>query len=464
MKEGREGRFVFSIFAFGETAKGGKRMKKGAVVQSVDAGSIAEELEIEAGDLILSVDGKEIVDYLDYKFLTSNEEIVLTVLKPNGDVYEFEIVNECLEDLGINFENMLFDSPKSCRNQCIFCFIDQMPKGMRETLYFKDDDSRLSFLYGNYVTLTNMKEEDLMRLIAYRISPVNISVHTTNPELRVRMLKNKFADKLLSQMQLLFDHAIEMNLQIVLCKGINDGAELDRTISDLAAFLPVARSVSVVPVGLTRCREGLYPLSPFEAEDCRTVAAQIEGWQKKLLKQHGTRFVYASDEFYINAGLPIPQEEAYEDFPQIENGVGMLASMEAEFMREAEENELKSQNPAKTIVATGEISYEFIKKLVNYAKMRYNIDNIEVVAVKNELFGGKVTVSGLLGASDLVRVLKGKTAERLLITKSMLKADEDIFLDDVSKEELEEMLSMQILPVQNHGGSFLKALLGYQTE
>lgn len=435
-------------------------MKHGAYVSSVDSGSIAEELEIEKGDLILSIDGEKITDYLDYKFLATNEHILMEVEKENGEIIEYEIFNEDLEDLGINFENMLFDSPKSCRNKCIFCFIDQMPKGMRDTLYFKDDDSRLSFLYGNYVTLTNMEEKDLMRLIRYRISPVNVSVHTTNPDLRVFMLKNKRANRIMDQMRLLYDHGIEMNMQIVLCKGVNDGAELDRTILDLSEFMPVARSVSVVPVGLTKCREGLYPLEPFGKEDCKKVVEQIGAWQQRFLQEKGTRFVYASDEFFINAGLPIPAEEEYEDFPQIENGVGMLASMEAEFRQAMEDESKKPTDCGKTIIATGEISYEFIKKLVNCAKVRYNIDEVEVVAVKNKLFGGKVTVSGLLGGNDLISALEGKQADRLLITESMLKADEDIFLDDITLEEAERALGLEIIPVRNHGGAFLKTLLG----
>lgn len=433
---------------------------QGAYVLSVDTDSIAEELEIEAGDKILSINGKEIIDYLDYKFLSTGEEILMTVLKKSGEVIEYEIENPYLEDLGINFSNFLFDKAHSCHNKCIFCFIDQMPKGMRDTLYFKDDDARLSFLYGNYVTLTNMKESDIDRLIEYRISPVNISVHTTNPELRCEMLHNKNAGKIIEHIKKLRDNGIEMNMQVVLCKGINDGKELDRTIKDLSAFLPIAKSMSVVPVGLTRCREGLYPLKPFEKEDCVKVVEQIEAWQKKLLDAHGTRFVYASDEFYVNGGIAIPDEENYEDFPQIENGVGMLASFEAEFNIAMNSGMEKVKND-KIIIATGEISYNFIKKLVNSAKMRYNIDNIEVVCVKNELFGGRVSVSGLLGASDLFRELKGMTADKLLITESMLKADEDIFLDDVTLDAAQERLGMEIVPVKNDGGCFLAALLGY---
>jgi putative radical SAM enzyme (TIGR03279 family) len=439
--------------------KVGEKMN-GAYVLSVDAGSIAEELEIEAGDKIFSINGREIIDYLDYKFLSTGEEILMTVEKKSGEIIEYEIENPYLEDLGINFPNMLFDKAHSCHNKCIFCFIDQMPKGMRDTLYFKDDDARLSFLYGNYVTLTNMNDADIDRLIEYRISPVNISVHSTNPELRKRMLNNKNAGKILEHIKKLYDNGIEMNMQVVLCKGINDGEELDRTIKELSEFLPVARSMSVVPVGLTRCREGLYPLEPFEKEDCIKVVKQIEGWQDKLLKERGTRFVYASDEFYVNGGIAIPDEENYEDFPQIENGVGMLASFEAEFNTALQSGMEKVKNE-KIIVATGEISYNFIKKLVSCAKMRYNINDIDVVCVKNELFGGRVSVSGLLGASDLFRELAGMTADKLLITESMLKADEDIFLDDVTLEYAQTKLGMEIVPVKNDGGCFLAALLGY---
>lgn len=432
----------------------------GSYVLSVDEGSIAEELEIEQGDLILSIDGKKIVDYLDYKFLSMSEHIIMEVQKPSGELYEYEIFNEDMEDLGINFRNMLFDNPKSCHNKCIFCFIDQMPKGMRDTLYFKDDDARLSFLYGNYVTLTNMKDEDIDRLINYRISPINISVHTTNGELRKEMLNNKNADKILAHIKKLYDSGIEMNMQVVLCPDINDKEELDRTIGDLSQFLPVARSMSVVPVGLTRCREGLYPMRSFTKEECKAVVKQIESWQEKLLKDHGTRFVYASDEFYVTAELTIPDESSYEDFPQIENGVGMLASMEAEFM-DALNSGIDLKENKKQIVATGKISVNFIKKLVNQAKMRYNEIDTEVIGIKNELFGGQVTVSGLLGASDLFRELKGMKAERLLITESMLKADEDIFLDDITLEEAQNTLGMEIVPVRNDGESLLRALLGY---
>ncbi len=432
----------------------------GAYVLSVDEGSIAEELEIESGDLIVAINDKKIVDYLDYKFLSTNEEIVLMVKKKNGELFEYEIENPYMEDLGINFKNMLFDNPKSCHNKCIFCFIDQMPKGMRDTLYFKDDDARLSFLYGNYVTLTNMSEKDIERLIEYKISPVNISVHTTNPELRRSMLNNKNAGKILEHIKKLYDHGIEMNMQVVLCPDINDKEELDRTISDLSQFLPVAKSMSVVPVGLTRCREGLCPLKSFDKETSKALIEQITKWQKKLMREHGTRFVYAADEFYVNADLPLPEECEYEDFPQIENGVGTLSSLEAEFMR-ALSSGMKLQKKQKTIIATGEISAKFIKKLVNLTKMSYNIGDTEVISIKNELFGGKVSVSGLLGASDLFRELKGKEADRILITESMLKQDEDIFLDDITLKEASEKLGIEIIPVRNDGECFLAALLGY---
>jgi len=432
----------------------------GAYVLSVDAGSIAEELEIEAGDLVVSINDKEIIDYLDYKFLSTSEEIVMVIKKKNGELFEYEIENPYLEDLGINFKNMLFDNPKSCHNKCIFCFIDQMPKGMRDTLYFKDDDARLSFLYGNYVTLTNMSEKDIDRLIEYKISPINISVHTTNPDLRKFMLNNKNAGKILDHIKKFYDNGIEMNMQVVLCPDINDKDELDRTISDLSRFLPVARSMSVVPVGLTRCREGLYSIKAFDKQASKAVVEQITKWQEKFLDEYGTRFVYAADEFYVNADMPIPDECEYEDFPQIENGVGMLSSLEAEFMR-ALKCGMKLQKKQKTIIATGEISREFIKKLVNLAKMSYNIGDTEVIGIKNELFGGKVTVSGLLGATDLFRELDGIEADRILITESMLKRDEDIFLDDITLKEASKKLGIEIIPVRDDGESFLAALLGY---
>lgn len=434
-------------------------MKYRAVVDGVDPDSIAGDLGIEKGDVVCRINGTDIVDYLDYQFLAANEEIVLTVQKSNGETYEFEIFNEDMEDLGINFKNMLFDSPKSCANKCVFCFIDQLPPNMRESLYFKDDDSRLSFLYGNYVTLTNMKREDIERLIRYRISPVNISIHTTNMELRKKMLHNRHADRVMDYIRLLFDNGIRMNMQIVLCKGINDGAELDRTIRECCAYFPMMQSISVVPVGLTKYRDGLYPLEEFKQEDCRKVIRQVEAWQDKLLADKGSRLVYLSDEFYIVGNQPVPNAECYEDFPQIENGVGLIASMQEEF-DEALASNTESPGNLKIGIATGVLAYNFINGLVQSIKMRYNKIDIKVYKIVNHFFGEKVTVSGLLCGADLIAQLRGKQFDRLLITKCMLKADEPVFLDDITVEEAERALNTKIVPVDNDGYDFLQKALG----
>jgi len=430
-----------------------------AKVDEVMPGSIAEELGIVPGDIICKINGRRIADFLDYQFLASSPEIVLEVKKATGEVIEFDIENEEMEDLGIGFSGMLFDPAKSCANRCVFCIIDQLPPNMRESLYFKDDDSRLSFLYGNYVTMTNMTDKDVDRLIEYRVSPVNISVHTTDMELRKKMLNNRHADRLMGYMQKLYDGDIQMNMQIVLCKGINDGEQLTKSLCDLAAFHPMAVSVSVVPVGLTRYREGLYPLEAFTKEDAKQVVEQIEALQQQFLDRFGSRFVYASDEFYLLAGLPMPDAEAYEDFPQIENGVGMEASMEAEFS-DALDGEYSLQYKGKTIVATGTLAEPFISRLVALAKEKYPELDATVIAVENKLFGGGVTVAGLLGGRDLIDALSGQTFDRLLITSSMLKADEPIFLDDVTVSDVEKALGVTLVSNRNDGYEFLQSLLG----
>ena len=432
---------------------------KGAVVQSVDAESIAEELGIAEGDVVLSIDGNEIVDYLDYKFLSSAEEIVLTIKKASGEILEFEIYNEYCEDLGINFSDMLFGSAKRCVNKCIFCFIDQLPTGMRETMYFKDDDTRLSFLHGNYVTLTNMKDADIKKLIKYRISPVNISVHTTNPDLRVKMLGNPNAADIKKQIKMLYDAEIEMNMQIVLCKGINDGDELIKSLDELSEFYPVCRSISVVPVGLTKFREGLFELSEITKEDAEKVIEDVSRLQEKYLEKYGSRIVYLSDEFYIKAEKELPKADEYEDFPQIENGVGLISSLEEEFYMALKE-EKKQGFFGKTAIVTGKLAYNFMCSLVESVKKRYNNVNADVVCIENDFFGRSVTVSGLICGGDIIKNLKGKGYERLLITKSMLKADEDIFLDDVTVSEMEEELGLKVEAVYNDGFDLLEKILG----
>ena len=309
--------------------------KKGHIISAVEPGSIGEELALEPGDRLLAVNGQEVEDIFDYEYYVDSPSVTLLVEKASGEEWELEIENEG-EDLGLSFENGLMSQYRSCSNRCIFCFIDQMPPGMRETLYFKDDDSRLSFLQGNYITLTNMKEKDIDRIIRFKLAPVNISVHTTNPELRCRMLNNRFAGRTLSYLDRLFAAEIPMNGQIVLCRGINDGEELERTIRDLTAYLPHMESVSVVPVGLTRYRDGLYPLQPFTREEAEQVIDQVERWQEKLFAEHGTHFIHASDEFYILAQRPLPEAERYDGYIQLENGVGMLRLLEEEVRRRPE--------------------------------------------------------------------------------------------------------------------------------
>lgn len=433
------------------------------LIKSVEEGSIAKEAGIEAGDCILSINGEKITDIFDYRFYITNEELVLKVQKKNGDIWEIEIEKDEYEDLGIEFEDPMLDEARSCRNKCIFCFIDQLPKGLRKTLYFKDDDSRLSFLMGNYITMTNMQEEDINRIIKYRMSPVNVSVHTTNPDLRVFMLKNKFAGNIKENIKKLVDAGILVNCQIVLCRGINDGEELDRTIRELTDMSPGVNSISVVPVGITKYREKLTPLTPYDKNSSLEVIEQVEKWQKKLLEKYNSRIVYLADEFYIMASKQLPPYEAYEDFPQIENGVGMMT----EFMHEFEEylqtlkvSKYTMKNPRKISIATGVLAYGYIKAMVGKLESEYPELKADVFAIKNNFFGENVTVTGLITGGDIVAQLKGKDlGEELLISQSMLKSGEEIFLDDYTVEMVEKELGVAVKAVKNNGKDFIEAIL-----
>ncbi len=427
-------------------------------IEYVEPNSLAEEAGIKKGDVLLKINGEEPLDILEYRYLISEYEIELEVQKPDGSIEIITIEND-YEDLGIEFKEGLIDKPQSCHNKCIFCFIDQLPKGMRETVYFKDDDARLSFLQGNYVTLTNMTDEDIDRLIRMRVSPINISVHTTNPELRCKMLSNRFAGNILERMKKFAQNELYMNCQIVLCPDFNDKDELDRTISDLASLLPYTVSLSVVPVGLTAHREGLCKLTPFDKNSSLQVVHQVEAHQRRLLKEHGTRFVYLSDEFYLNAGLPIPQASEYEGFPQIENGVGLIASMSEEF-DDAIERIPKKRYDRKVAIATGELAAPFIKSLADRLCEKAEGISVDVYAVKNEFFGGGVNVAGLVCGSDIMRTLPSLADyDELLIPDSMLRDGEDIFLDNVTLCELSEALKITITPVPNDGYIFIERII-----
>ena len=429
-----------------------------AVVKSVDPGSIADDCEIVAGDAILKVNNIEFKDILDFRYLTSDDYYVIEVEKKDGSIEEIEIENDLYEQFGCEFENSLLDEAKTCRNKCIFCFMDQLPPNMRKTMYFKDDDVRLSFLEGNYVTLTNLSEEDIERICNLRISPVNVSVHATEPSLRCMMLNNKFAGNLISVMKRFKDAGIFMNAQIVLCKNVNDGKNLERTVNDLKELYPAVQSVSIVPVGLSKYRDGLYPLEGFEKEDCIKVIEQVEAYQNKFLSEIDTRLVYLADEFYIKAQKSLPAYESYEDFPQIENGVGLMASFEYE-INKALKNVTEVKNSVKKSIATSEIAYDyicgFVKKITDVTKA-----DISVYKIKNNFFGERITVTGLICGSDIISQLKGKDlGEYLLLSASMFKSDCDIFLDDVTKEDVERELGVKVIINDNTGENFVNSLI-----
>ncbi|MGN0395797.1 MAG: DUF512 domain-containing protein [Coprococcus sp.] len=435
-------------------------MKYEHIVKAVETGSIAEEMEIEAGDVILAVNNQKIEDIFDYQYLINDEYIELLVRKTDGEEWLLEIDKDYDEDLGIEFENSLMDDYRSCHNKCIFCFIDQNPKGMRDTIYFKDDDSRLSFLQGNYITLTNMKDTDIDRIIKYHLAPINISVHSTNPELRCKMLHNRFAGTILDKIRKFYEADIPMNGQVVLCKGINDGDELRRTISDLLEFAPVMESVSVVPVGLSDYREGLYPLEPFSPEDAAEVIDIIEEYQKKAMDRYEIHFIHASDEWYINAKRKFPDAECYDGYIQLENGVGMMRLMLDEFA-EAYDKVIGDNREYEVSIVTGVLAYDSISELAHLMNIKFPNIKIHVYKIINDYFGHRITVTGLLTGRDILNQLKDKPlGHRLMLPQSTLKADEDIFLDDMTLEELKLALQVEIYIVKSNGADFVQGIIG----
>lgn len=453
-------------------------MSKEHVIDKITPGSIAEELEIEAGDVLVSINGNEIEDVFDYHYMVNDEYLEVLIRKADGEEWELEIEKEYNEDLGIEFENGLMDDYKSCTNKCIFCFIDQMPPGMRETLYFKDDDSRLSFLQGNYVTLTNMKDKDLDRIIQYHLAPINISVQTTNPELRCMMLHNRFAGEALKKIDKLYQAGIQMNGQIVLCKGVNDGEELERSIRDLSKYLPYMESVSVVPVGLSKYRDGLYPLEPFTKEDAVSVIETIEKWQNICMEEHGMHFVHASDEWYMLAERPLPEEISYDGYLQLENGVGMMRLLMNEFAEALEEakdpdNKVEMMEVLakefgghhKVTLVTGRLAAPFIREMADAFMKEFPGYEVEVIDIRNDFFGEQITVSGLITAQDMIAQTKGKDlGNALAIPCNMLRMGERVFLDDLSVEDVENALQVPVLIVKSSGLALVEAMLGYELE
>lgn len=429
-------------------------------ISGVEKGSPADKAGLKAGETLVSINGREITDVLDYRFYMLEQRLELEVLDAGGILRTAAVRKGEYDDLGLLFDSYLMDKQRSCRNQCIFCFIDQMPPGMRESLYFKDDDARLSFLYGNYITLTNLSEHDIQRTIEMKISPVNISVQTTNPELRCRMMNNRFAGEALKIMKRFAEAGIAMNAQLVLCPGINDGEELKRSLTDLSRLTPALKTVSCVPVGLTRYREGLFPLRPYTKEEAAATIDLIDSFGDREEERTGERLFYAADEFYIKAERPIPPADFYGEFNQLENGVGMLALQKQQFFEALADFEADDR-PRELSIATGMAAAPFLQQLVDETIKKWHNLKCRVYAVRNDFFGEQITVAGLVTGRDLIAQLKGqKLGSVLLIPDVMLRFHEDVFLDDVALPEAEEALGVPVKAVPaGDGYALLEAIL-----
>lgn len=435
-------------------------MKKNMhVISRVLPGSIGEELELEPGDVLVSINGQPVEDVFDYRYLMNDEVVELLIRKKNGEEWELEVEKDYEDDLGVEFENSLMDDYRSCSNHCIFCFIDQMPPNMRETLYFKDDDSRLSFLQGNYVTLTNMSEYDLDRIIKFHLSPINVSFQTMNPELRCKMLHNRFAGDALKKVDKLYQGGVIMNGQIVLCKGVNDRDELEYSLEKLSEYAPVLQSVSVVPVGLSKYRDGLYPLEPFGREDAEYLIEQVERWQKIMMERHGIHFIHASDEWYILAGKKLPEETRYDGYLQLENGVGMMRLLETEVKErlaglEGDDREFTAS------VATGKLAAPFIQQYMKLIQEKFPNIKVNVYTIRNDFFGERITVSGLITGADLREQLKDRElGEKILIPCNMLRSGEDVFLDDLTVDDIREALGTELVVVDEPGADLVDCVI-----
>ena len=428
-------------------------------VNGVEKRSAAAKQGIKEGDKVLTINGNDIIDVLDYRFYQNESRLTLSIETKEGKVKTIKIKKGEYEDLGLEFEDYLMDKQRSCKNKCVFCFIDQMPKGMRESLYFKDDDSRLSFLFGNYITLTNLTEHEISRIIKMHISPVNISVHTTNPELRCKMMKNRFAGEALDIMSRFNQAGIKMNCQIVLCPEINDGDELKRTVEDLLKLENVL-SIACVPVGLTKFREGLEVLKPFDKSSAAAALDILEQYGKKSLDIYGERRVFGADEFYLLSQREIPNTQFYEDFSQLDNGVGMWALLKEQALMAIDEI-TDTPDFKKMTIATGVAAFPLISEIVEYAKKKWGSIDCSVKAIKNNFFGEKITVAGLVTGRDLIEQLKGENlGEVLLIPECMLRFDGDLFLDDISVDDVCEQLNVKLKAVPNDGQALVDLILG----
>ena len=426
-------------------------------IYGVTANSHADRAKIKSGEILLSINGNIIEDVLDYRFYQVNRELNLEISDEIGNARTVRIVKSEYEEIGLECETYLMDEQKSCRNKCIFCFIDQLPKGMRESLYFKDDDSRLSFLFGNYITLTNLTQHEIDRIIKMHISPINVSVHTTNPQLRCKMMNNRFAGDALRHLESFTRAGISLNCQIVACPGINDGDELIRTFTDLESL--GVNMTAVVPVGLTRYREGLFPLTEYTAETAAQTLDIIEKFGDECVKKHGRRIFYAADEFYIKAKRPIPEPDFYEGFPAVEDGVGMIACLKEEIEFAVEDCEYNDSLSYTVTMACGEAVAPYLKDMMKIITVKFPNIKINVVAIKNNFFGGGVNVSGLVTGGDLIEQLRGRElGERLFIPSSMLRFENDVFLDDVSVEDVERELGISLEAVNNNGDQLVRAV------
>ena len=429
-------------------------------ISSVEPSSPAAKAGLRAGDILISINGQDINDVLDYRFYLTEKRVTLKIHR-GPELFDVSIKKGEYDDIGLGFDTYLMDKKHSCRNKCIFCFIDQLPCGMRDTLYFKDDDSRLSFLMGNYITLTNLTDADVDRIIKMRTSPINISVHTTNPDLRVKMMNNKNAGAVLSYMRRFADAGIRLNCQIVLCKGVNDGAELDRTMRDLVSYMPSLVGVAIVPAGLTDHRDGLYKLEPYTPDEAAAIIDKVDDFAAECLEKYGSRLFFCADELYLKAGRELPDDEYYEGYPQIEDGVGMIRSMQTEFEDEFEYlSDYDTSKPRSLSIATGYAAYDFISSLV--ARLKAVCPNLDckVYRIRNDFFGHNITVAGLITGLDILSQLEGKPiGEKLLIPSIMLRHERDRFLDDVTTSELSERLGVELETVETDGADFIRKVL-----